>query len=414
MLTSNAFAAERGSAIFLHPDGMGANTWGAVRLMNVGPDGRLGWDSLPAMALYVGPMRDNVTATSNGAATVHAWGLRVGQNSFGTDNGAKILKSASGFAGPLALEAKAAGKAVGLVNSASVTDAGTGAQVASVAQRKDHAGIAAQILDAGIDVILGGGEIHFLPTEVTGRHGKVGTRTDGRNLIKEAAAKGYYIAYNAQELAAVPKDASKVLGLFAPDDTFNDQPEEALIAQGLPHYRDGVPRYDVMVAAALRVLERAQKGFYLVAEEEGTDNFAGKNNAAGVFDAATGADRAITIVRNLIAKRPDIGLVIASDSDAGGLQVTGDHVIEGQTLPPIAENGAPLDGQNGKATVPFLAAPDRFGQRLPFAVMWASAGDNAGGGVVRADGSAAPFIKGTIDATTIYHALHQSLFPKKP
>ena len=32
------------SAIFLHPDGMGANTWAALRLHAVGPDGRLAWD----------------------------------------------------------------------------------------------------------------------------------------------------------------------------------------------------------------------------------------------------------------------------------------------------------------------------------------------------------------------------------
>ena len=30
-----------GSVVFFHPDGMGVNTWGAVRVMTVGPDGRL-------------------------------------------------------------------------------------------------------------------------------------------------------------------------------------------------------------------------------------------------------------------------------------------------------------------------------------------------------------------------------------
>src|SRR5262245_2658271 len=59
------------SAVFLHPDGMGANTWGAVRLREVGPDGRLNWDRLPALAVYVGPMLDGVTASSNGGATTH-------------------------------------------------------------------------------------------------------------------------------------------------------------------------------------------------------------------------------------------------------------------------------------------------------------------------------------------------------
>jgi alkaline phosphatase len=33
-------ASDVGSVIFFHPDGMGVNTWGAVRMMTVGPDGR--------------------------------------------------------------------------------------------------------------------------------------------------------------------------------------------------------------------------------------------------------------------------------------------------------------------------------------------------------------------------------------
>ncbi len=72
-----------GSAIFLHPDGMGANTWSATRLLQVGPDGRLAWDRLPRLAIYVGPMTDSVNASSNGGATTHAYGVRAHLDSDG-------------------------------------------------------------------------------------------------------------------------------------------------------------------------------------------------------------------------------------------------------------------------------------------------------------------------------------------
>ena len=72
-----------GSAIFLHPDGMGANTWSATRLLQVGPDSRLAWDRLPRLAIYVGPMTDSVNASSNGGATTHAYGVRAHLDSYG-------------------------------------------------------------------------------------------------------------------------------------------------------------------------------------------------------------------------------------------------------------------------------------------------------------------------------------------
>ena len=65
-----------GNVIFFHPDGMGVNTWGAVRMMTVGPDGRLNWDRIPHMAVYTGHMKDRLTSTSHGGATTHAYGVR--------------------------------------------------------------------------------------------------------------------------------------------------------------------------------------------------------------------------------------------------------------------------------------------------------------------------------------------------
>ena len=50
--------------------------------------------------------------------------------------------------------------------------------------------IAAQMLEHGVDVILGGGEDDFLPQGETGCFPEQGNRSDGRNLITEAQAAG--------------------------------------------------------------------------------------------------------------------------------------------------------------------------------------------------------------------------------
>ncbi|MBU6373450.1 MAG: alkaline phosphatase [Alphaproteobacteria bacterium] len=405
-LSGAAHAGPR-SAIFLHPDGMGANTWTAVRLKEAGPDGRLAWDKLPNVALYTGPLADSVTATSNGGATSHAWGVRAQSDSFGMIDGARIPRAASGADAPLLIEAKRAGKAIGLVNTASITDAGTGAQVAVVRSRKEHAEIAAQMLAADVDVLLGGGEQYFLPAGVKGVHG-VGVRTDGRNLIEEARARGYRVVRTRAEFQAALKTPGKLLGLFAADATFEEGTEEALA--GRPVFAPDAPRYDELVAGAVALLRGAPRGYLLVAEEEATDNLAGDNHAAGVLEAATGADRAIAIVLAEQARNRDLTLVVASDSDCGGMQATGDDVVAGQPLPRALPNGAPLDGIAGAGTPPFLAAPDRAGRRLPFAIAWASDGDMSGGGVVRAAGPGARYVQGTLDSTDIYTVLHASLF----
>lgn len=401
--------ARGGSAVFLHPDGMGANTWAAIRLQQVGPDGRLAWDRLDRASAYVGPMLDQVSASSNGGATSHAWGVRAEAGSFGMVQGVRIPASASGSDVPLMLEAKRAGKKIGIVNTASVTDAGTGAQLAVVKSRRAHGEIAAQMLAAEPDVLMGGGEQWFLPEGVNGVHGP-GRRTDGRNLIEEARAAGYRIVRTKSELAALGAYRGKVLGLFAAENTFNEDTEEGLAAKGLTLFRPEAPRYDEMVAAALTMLSEARRGFYLMAEEEATDNFGGDNNAAGVLEAGAGADRAIAAVAAVMKKRRDITLVVASDSDCGGLQATGDDVEVGKPLPPRLENGAPVDGVGGTGGVPFLTAPNAQDVRLPFAIAWAADGDMVGGGVVRAAGPAAEFIPSTADSTDIFKVLHRALF----
>lgn len=399
-------AVAASSAVFLHPDGMGANTWMAVRMQQVGPDGRLAWDRLPAAAVYVGPVRDRITASSNAGATSHAWGVRVDKDSYGWMDGARLPHAASGADVPLMVEALRAGKRVGIVNSSGVTEPGTGAFLASVADRDDETAIAAQIMASGAHVILGGGERFFLPEGVRGAHGE-GVRTDGRNLVEEARAAGYAVVRTRAELQALPPDVERVLGLFAADETFNEGTEASLAASGLPVFQPQAPRFDEMVDVAMRVLSRAPDGYLLVGNEEATDNFGGENHAAAVLEAGAGADRAIAVVERYAARDPGLTVVVASDSDCGGMTVHGDDIEVGGAVPASMPNGSPVDGQDG---VPFLAAADAQGRRLPFVVTWSADGDVSGGVVARASGPGAERVQGTVDSTDIYRALHMGLF----
>jgi alkaline phosphatase len=404
----------KGSVIFIHPDGTSVSHWTAARMVLAGPDGMINWDRLPRMAVYRGHMKTALAATSHGGATTHAFGVKVDADSYGMD-GDRPLTALSGRPMSIMREALAAGLAVGTVNSGNIDEPGTGVFLASTRSRKHGEEIARQVVISGAHVILAGGERWLLPEGVKGRHGQ-GARTDGRDLIAEARALGYAVVYNRAELAALPDDTLRVLGVFADHHTFNDQPEEGLQEQGLPLYLPEAPTVAEMTSAALTILSRHGKRFLLVVEEEGTDNFCNVNNAAGSIEALRRADAAYGVARDYLRGHPDTLLLTAADSDASGLEVIAfppDHAT--LSLPRTTGNGAPLDGRDGTGSLPFVAAPDQFGTRLPFGIAWTGSEDGAGGILARAEGAnAEALLSGSCDNTDIYRLMYLTLFGHLP
>jgi alkaline phosphatase len=408
-----------GSVIFVHPDGASAGTWTAARALHVGPDGELEWDRLPHVAVYKGHMLDRLTATSNGGATVHAYGRKVAYTAYGLtaggSEGREILDGGGRTLG-VARQALEAGLDVGLVQSGISTEPGTGCFLASVASRKMHEAIAAQLVESGAAVLLGGGETHFLPEGAMGAHGP-GMRTDGRDLVAEARARGYAVVRTREELMSLPSGTTRVLGLFAHKATFNDRTEEELRERGLEPFDPDAPTIGEMTEVALRVLRDRGRRFLLVIEEEGTDNFGNRNNASGVMEAARRADEAIGVCRADVRAHPDTLLVTAADSDGGGMRMLAlpmDPYAEvTDVLPPEDPNGAPLDGVGGTGTAPFVSAPDARGERWPFAIAWASYFDVSGGVVVRAEGLNSHLVRGTMDNTEVAELMRLTLMGRR-
>ncbi len=415
-----AGAEERsGNVVFLHPDGAGLQGWAACRMLKAGPDGEIAWDRIPEFGLYRGHMEDGLTATSHGGATSHAFGVKVPADSYGMA-GTEALTALSGFDGSLMREAMAAGKAVGIVNSGHVGEPGTGCFLASVPTRKAVTAIAEQVVLSGAEVIFCGGEVMMLPKGKRGVHGENGIREDGRDLIQEARDAGYTVIFTREDLLALETDtAGKVLGVFAAEDTYNDLSEIELRAAGLPLYQPGSPTVAEMVKVALALLNRHEEGFLLVAEEEGSDNFANQNNAAGTLEALMRADAAIEAGLSFVEANPDTLLVTAADTDAGGLQVvapcesTGMAFEADRKLPPWMPNGAPLDGVDGAGSTPFESAPDANGRRFHFGISWAGYTDVHGGVVARAAGLNAGTLGATVDNTDIYRIMYRTLFGKE-
>jgi alkaline phosphatase len=411
---SPANSPKKGNVIFIHPDGTSPSHWGAARMLHYGPDGRLNWDKMSHLGVYLGHMKNQLTATSNGGAVTHATGVKVNADSFGLDENGKPIVAASGKPQTIMEEAVAAGKGTAIINSGIIPEPGTGAFVAKVPSRRQFAEITKQIVESRVDVILGGGEIFYLPKGTAGRHATAEQtqRTDGINLIEVAKSKGYTVVYTRDELLKLPPNTKKVLGIFAATNTYNDESEENLKQKNLPLYVPTAPTASEMLDATLKILSRNPQGFLVVLEEEGSDNFCNYNNAVGCIEAVKRADDAVGVAMKFIDKTPNTLLVTAADSDAGGLEVVGDVDLP-SPVPERSKNGSPWDGKDGSKTTPFTSAPDRQGKRFPFAVGWTSFGDNAGSVVAKAHGVNANKLPTTVDNTDIYRLMYRTLFGKE-
>ena len=383
-----------------------------------GPDGEINWDRLPHTAVYRGHAEDVLTPSSNAGATMHAYGVKAPHRAFGTDAEGQRPLAPSGQRRSIMQEAQARGIAVGLVNSGSATEPGTAGFVTSVAERDACEEIVSQLVSSGVEVLFGGGEKWFLPAGVEGRHGK-GERRDGRNLVQEAEAAGYRVVYTREEMFALPDDAGKVLGIFAWEDTFNDETEEVLAEKGLEPYDAAAPTLAEMTEVALRLLGGRQ--FLLVVEEEGTDNFGNCNNATGTLEALRRADEGLGVALDYVEKHPDTLLLTCADSEAGAPDVVG---LRGANYEkPLLEegkdsNGAPVDGAErrpeGGVAKPFVSGPDRAGKTHEFVVVWATRMDASGGIVARAAGLNADQVRGTFDNTAVYPLFYETLFGAAP
>jgi alkaline phosphatase len=403
----------RGNVIFIHPDGSGAATWAALRVLDKGPDGHLNWDRMDNLGVYRGHLTNSLSSSSNGAATVHAYGVKVPYHSYGTYENESVT-ALSGLEKSIMEEARDAGMAVAIINSGHLCEPGSGAFMASYPNRKMTDTISFQIIESGADIILSGGEILLLPEGMMGKHGQPGVRKDGRNLILQAEELGYQIVYTRDELYALSSETEKVLGVFAPGHTFNDFTEEYLREHNLPLYFETSPTLAEMLEVSLKILENKKQPFLLVLEEEGSDNFANQNNAMGTLESLRRADSALGLAMKYIEKYPNTLLLIAADSDAGGMHMIGvrDPAKFETPLPPTMENGAPFDGREGTSTPPFIAAPDRFGRQLRFGICWASSDDLGGGVVAKAHGLNAHLLPKNVDNTDIYRMMHTTLFGK--
>jgi alkaline phosphatase len=203
--------------------------------------------------------------------------------------------------------AKASGKGIGLVTTATIYDATPAAFSVHARNRGDSQVLVDQLAALEPDVLLGGGRDYFLPTGARG-----GKRNDGRDVLAELQQRGYQVATTPDELS----DASsgRLLGLFA----------EADLDSELDRDPDEQPSLAQMAAAAIRVLSNASpNGFVLLVETENTDVAGHNNDVAALIRDLWAFDEAVRLALAFQDGAPTETLVVVTgDHETGGLSIT--------------------------------------------------------------------------------------------
>ena len=183
---------------------------------------------------------------------------------------------------PLLVQARQAGKATGLVTTTRVTHATPASFIANAPKRDQWRIIAPQILDRGVDVVLGGGGKHFSEA-LLARHPDL------------------HIARDLGALDAAP-ETGRLLGLFGTDHI-------PMVYERTPQ----TPSLSRMTRAALSRLGASPEGFVLQVEGGRVDHAAHNNDAGSLIMEQLDFDDALGTVLEWAQGRGDTLVIVTTD-----------------------------------------------------------------------------------------------------
>ncbi|HET9274656.1 MAG TPA: alkaline phosphatase [Gemmatimonadales bacterium] len=266
-------------------DGVGTAYWSAARFAA----DALAVQRFRVIGLVDTRSSDSDITDSAAGATAYAAGIRTFNGAIGVGPDSQAVKTV--------LEvARDRGWATGLVATSSITHATPASFAAHVNSRASEFEIAKQMIDARVDVLLGGGTRYF----------DRAFRPDSQDLLARLRSEYTYIT-RAEELArAQDRSVRRLAGLFA--------------STQMSSARTRSPTLPDMTRAALDVLSRDPDGFFLMVEGSQPD-WRGHSNEP--LDAVTGEmldfDRAIGVGLDYQQRNPGTLVVVVADHETGGL-----------------------------------------------------------------------------------------------
>jgi alkaline phosphatase len=344
-------------------DGMGIAHRTAARIMLQGvqlgkANGPLAMDTFPHTALITTHSLNSIVTDSSPGAACYSTGNKANNNQQGVfpddtrdnwDNPRVELIGEYLF--------RTEGRTLGIVTTSDVFDATPGAFGTHTQSRGAGTGVCDQYLDEmvpqGLRVLMGGGRKWFLPnasntTSPQNANGSQrtagndyvlpadlahawgvppGTLDPARDLLGDFELAGFTYAANAAELAGIPSNTDRLLGLFAYSN-MNVAKDKIDKRRGASSLVDDYgfpdqPMLDEMTDKALQVLSRNRKGFVLMVEAASIDKQAHNMDTERWLLDTVEFDRAIAVCKRFAETHPDTLVIATADHECAGVNIIG-------------------------------------------------------------------------------------------
>ncbi|MET0869021.1 MAG: alkaline phosphatase [Pseudorhodoplanes sp.] len=346
------------NVILLIGDGLSPAHRVAARLLSKGiaegkARGKLAMDDMPHMAMVATAGLDSIITDSANSASAYATGHKTANAALGVYPD----RTADPFDDPkvetISSLVKRRGLSVGIVTNTELQDATPAAMIAHTRRRATYDEITEQFFNVKPDVLMGGGAANFLPKGVAGAK-----RRDETDFVAKFKVEGYAYAANATELAALPADTRRLLGLFNNGNMDGVLDRKFLKRGSVPRFPDQ-PDLTELTSAALQVLSQNPNGFFLMVESGMIDKYTHLlDMERAVYDTIL-LDNVVRLVRDWAKARGDdtLILVLADHNHPVGLIGTVDDDMSATPNAPIRERVRMYE----KAGFPNYPAPDEAG-----------------------------------------------------
>jgi alkaline phosphatase len=278
--------------ILMIGDGMGLTQITGARTVNGGKLNMLRCQSIGIQSTHAA---DKYVTDSGASATAMACGKKTNYYYVGVDPEGNSLTNIVEI-----VEKK--GLSTGLVTTSEITHATPAAFYAHQIDRFQYEAIALELIQKGIDFLVGGGKQYF------------NQRTDGLNLLDSLSAKNYLVT----------DDMTMVTG---------DRKAAVFIAENHPvPYLEG--RGDVLpdaVLVAVNQLKQNKNGFFLMVEGAQIDWGGEENDQDYLMAEMLDFDRAVGNALDFAEKDGNTLVVITGDHETAGFALTDGNLAE-QTI----------------------------------------------------------------------------------
>ncbi|GAB0488933.1 hypothetical protein MMPV_000146 [Pyropia vietnamensis] len=326
------------NVVLLIGDGMSLPLMSAARLVSRGMyhgkyKDKLHIQALDNVALMTTSGIDSIITDSANSASSFATGHKSSVSALGVyaDSGDDV------FAHPkqeLITEyiKKKMGMSVGVVTTAEVQDATPASAWAHVRQRGEKAAITAQAINGCLncvtavvpDVLMGGGGKFFLPKN----------SVDGSNMYDNYTAQGYTVTHTKAQMMSAAKNPAthKLLTIthagnmevWLDRNRYKDNmnvPSNDPLGKGVAPTQQ--PNLDEMTMAAIEVLSRNDKGFFLLVEAASIDKSAHPLDVPRTLSDLLELDNTVAKVLAWAKAHGDDTLVLVTADHAHGFDVFG-------------------------------------------------------------------------------------------